>query len=63
MGNLGGNMNRFRFQDLEIWKESIEIGDILFDIADKLEENALSPIRPYQDAGPHYQGNPRNAIK
>ena len=56
-------MNKFRFQDLEIWKKSIEIGDILFDIADKLEENALCPIRPYQDAGPHYQGNPRNAIK
>jgi hypothetical protein len=34
-------MNRFRFQDLEIWKESIEIGDILFDIADRLEENKL----------------------
>jgi four helix bundle protein len=34
-------MNRFRFQDLEIWKESIEIGNILFDIADKLEENKL----------------------
>ena len=34
-------MNRFRFQDLEIWKESIEIGNILFDIADRLEENKL----------------------
>jgi four helix bundle protein len=34
-------MNRFRLQDLEIWKESIEIGNILFDIADKLEENKL----------------------
>ena len=34
-------MNRFRFQDLEIWKESIEIGNNLFDIADRLEENKL----------------------
>lgn len=34
-------MNKFRFQDLEIWKESIEIGNILFDIADRLEENKL----------------------
>jgi four helix bundle protein len=34
-------MNRFRFQDLEIWKESLEIGNILFDIADRLEENKL----------------------
>ena len=34
-------MNRFRFQDLEIWKESIKIGNILFDIAERLEENKL----------------------
>jgi len=34
-------MNKFRFQDLQIWKESIEIGDILFDIADKLEGGKL----------------------
>ncbi len=34
-------MAKFRFQDLEIWKESIEIGMILFDIADKLEEMKL----------------------
>ena len=34
-------MARFRFQDLEIWKESIEIGNILFDIADTLEEKKL----------------------
>ena len=34
-------MTKFRFQDLEIWKESIEIGNILFDIADKLEEKKL----------------------
>jgi four helix bundle protein len=34
-------MNKFRFQDLEIWKESIEVGNILFDITDRLEENKL----------------------
>jgi four helix bundle protein len=34
-------MNKFRFQDLEIWKESIEIGNILFDIADTLENKKL----------------------
>jgi four helix bundle protein len=34
-------MNRFRFEDLEIWKEAIEIATILFRIADKLEEKHL----------------------
>ena len=34
-------MAKFRFQDLEIWKESIEIGNILFDIADELEKKKL----------------------
>jgi four helix bundle protein len=32
---------KFRFQDCEIWKEAIEIGGILFDIADTLEEKKL----------------------
>jgi four helix bundle protein len=32
---------KFRFQDFEIWKESIEIGSILFDIADTLEQKKL----------------------
>ena len=31
----------FRFQDLEIWKKAIEIGDKLFNIADDLEERKL----------------------
>lgn len=35
---------KFRFQDLEIWKEAIEIGGLLFDIADKLEEKKLFRI-------------------
>ena len=34
-------MAKFRFQDLEIWREAIEIGNILFDIADELEEKKL----------------------
>jgi four helix bundle protein len=34
-------MAKFRFQDLEIWNEAIEIGNILFDIADKLEIKRL----------------------
>ncbi len=37
----GRAMVKFRFQDLEIWKESIEIGKSLFDIADALEEKKL----------------------
>lgn len=31
----------FRFQDLEIWKKAIEIGDKLFDIADDFEKRKL----------------------
>ena len=34
-------MAKFRFQDLEIWQEAIEIGNVLFDIADTLEEKRL----------------------
>ncbi len=33
--------NLFRFQSLEIWKEAIELGDKLFDIADELEAKRL----------------------
>ena len=32
---------KFRFEDLEIWKLSVEIGDALFDIADSLEARKL----------------------
>jgi four helix bundle protein len=35
------NPKLFRFQDLEIWKKSIAIGDKLFDIADDLEKKKL----------------------
>ncbi len=31
----------FRFQDLEIWKKAVEIGDKLFDLADRLERRKL----------------------
>ncbi|MCU0462795.1 MAG: four helix bundle protein, partial [Bacteroidales bacterium] len=31
-------MDDFRFEKLEIWKDSIEISDTLFDIADKADE-------------------------
>ena len=34
-------MAQFRFQDLEIWKMAIELGDKLFDIADELERKHL----------------------
>jgi len=34
-------MAHFRFQNLEIWKEAIEIAMILFDIADELEAKKL----------------------
>jgi len=32
---------KFRFQDLEIWTEAINMGDLLFEIADTLEEKKL----------------------
>ena len=31
----------FRFQDLEIWRKAIDIGEQLFDIADELEAKRL----------------------
>ena len=31
----------FRFQSLTIWNSAIELGDVLFDIADKLEKRKL----------------------
>lgn len=32
---------KFRFEDLEIWKLAIEIAEMLFDIANRLEEKKL----------------------
>ncbi|MCK4344219.1 MAG: four helix bundle protein [Bacteroidales bacterium] len=34
-------MSQFRFEELEIWKEAIELADKLFDIADKVENKRL----------------------
>ena len=31
-------MDDFRFEKLDIWKESIEISDVLFDYADKADD-------------------------
>ena len=43
MQTQGGaeSVAKFRFQDFEIWKEAIDLGSILFDIADKLEDKKL----------------------
>ena len=37
----GGELVKFRFQDLRIWQLSIEIANDLFDIADMLEKMRL----------------------
>lgn len=34
-------MAKFRFEDLEIWRMAIDIGDKLFNIADELEHKKL----------------------
>jgi len=34
-------MDHFRFENLDIWKDAIQISDILFDYADKAEERRL----------------------
>lgn len=34
-------MAKFKFQDLEIWKDAITIADKLFNIANKLEDKKL----------------------
>lgn len=34
-------MDDFRFEKLEIWKEAIEIADVLFDYADKADAKRL----------------------
>lgn len=33
--------NTFRFQDLEVWKKGVEIGNRLFDLAEGLEKKRL----------------------
>jgi four helix bundle protein len=34
-------MAKFRFEDVEIWKLAVDVGLVIFDIADKLEESKL----------------------
>jgi four helix bundle protein len=41
MEHRGKEMSKFRFQDLRIWQQSIEIADDLFDLADKIERKRL----------------------
>ena len=38
---MAGQRPKFRFTDLEIWQDAIEIGASLFEIADKLETRRL----------------------
>jgi len=35
------NMDDFRFEKLEIWKEAIEVTDVLFNYADKADDKRL----------------------
>ena len=39
--NAKKRIAKFRFEDLEIWELAIEIAEILFNIADELEEKRL----------------------
>jgi four helix bundle protein len=34
-------MNYFRFEDIQIWQEAIELGDQLFDVSELAEEKKL----------------------
>jgi len=34
-------MDHFRFENLDIWKDAIQLSDILFDYADKAEDRRL----------------------
>lgn len=51
-------MARFRFEDLEIWKDAIAAGSELFDIADALESKRLfSFANQLRDAGMSMSNN------
>ncbi len=41
MAQRDNRRTKFRFEDLEIWQLSVEIAEILFNIADELEEKKL----------------------
>jgi len=38
---VGKNRPKFRFMDLEIWQDAIELAEKLFDLADRLESRRL----------------------
>ena len=38
---MGKNRPKFRFMDLEIWQDAIELAEKLFDLADRLESRRL----------------------
>ena len=38
MRSISKPVAKFRFQDLEIWHDAVAIGNVLFDLADTLEE-------------------------
>lgn len=35
-------MSEFRFENLEIWKRSIEIDDILFELSERAEKKGIT---------------------
>ena len=41
MGDEKSEKKLFKLEDLEMWKKAVEIGNKLFDIADRLEEKKL----------------------
>ena len=41
MAQRDNRRTKFRFEDLQIWQLSVEIAEILFNIADELEEKKL----------------------
>jgi len=38
---MGRERPKFRFMELEIWHDAIDVGETLFDLADRLESNRL----------------------
>src|SRR5919106_1950668 len=41
VGSMREGRPKFRFMDLEIWQEAVDIADRLFDLAEKLERKKL----------------------
>jgi four helix bundle protein len=38
---MGKERPKFRFMDLEIWHDAVEVAGVLFDVADRLEQRRL----------------------